>query len=379
MNLINPQNGDTFTLHVRLTKFCNADCSYCSSYQDRPDKRMSLENYKKALIFITKKISELNLGGKRKRISIQYIGGEVLTLPMDYINNIVNITRNNFINMFDEVVDGCQSNLISSPERFKEIYNLFNGNIGTSYDDYTNQRTIKGDANKYKRIFIKNITQNKRETGLSIPGIIVLDDKMAPHIHNQINDLTKRNINITIRPIFNGGIDVNKISSYDLTDIYNCIFDNWFLKQNNIIEPFYSLTMKRINSKNINLYSGCPFQFNCAQVSLNLEPNGDIFLCQDMADSSEYSFGNALEETWDYEKFNALNSRHLHLDKTCLNCSYFKECQGGCLKESLEQGNGIFGKSQYCETWKSIFKKIDEMIHNKGIDQILVWLNKINH
>ena len=72
-----------FTLHVRLTKHCNASCSYCSSHE--PDEalaeRMTPERYLLALDFIKKIIQKTKLGGDGGHLSINYIGGELLTLP----------------------------------------------------------------------------------------------------------------------------------------------------------------------------------------------------------------------------------------------------------------------------------------------------------
>ena len=40
------------TLHIRLTKHCNADCSYCSSWQESPDARLTPEDLRKSIDFI---------------------------------------------------------------------------------------------------------------------------------------------------------------------------------------------------------------------------------------------------------------------------------------------------------------------------------------
>ena len=45
--LVNP-----LTLHIRLTKHCNADCSYCSSWQESPDARLTPADLRKSIDFI---------------------------------------------------------------------------------------------------------------------------------------------------------------------------------------------------------------------------------------------------------------------------------------------------------------------------------------
>lgn len=372
-----PTNLNTLTLHVRLTKHCNADCTYCSSYQTTPSRRMTYEEYRKSLEFLLNKILELGLGGKRETLTIQFIGGELLTLSNEYLEKIAQIGREIFTPYFEVVKDGCQSNLIGSYSKVKKLAEIFNGNIGTSYDTYTEQRTVKGDSKKYKQIFMKNISQYKKESGTNIGGIIVLDSAMLPHIEAQISDLAKTNINITIRPVFNGGIAVDKLSSSDVGIGFLKAFETWFLKKNIIIEPFFSLLIKRINKGDISNISGCPFQANCANVSLNLEPNGDIFVCQDMADSSEGCMGNALSNNWNNELFELYKNRPNNLKDECYSCDYFRECQGGCMKESIEQGHGAHGKTDYCDVWKSIFKSIDAGIEKHGVETVRSWANNI--
>lgn len=70
-----------YLLNIRLTKSCNADCSYCSSWQESPDSYMTREALINNLRYIFDSLHPaMNL--KIDKVTIQYLGGEVLTIPV---------------------------------------------------------------------------------------------------------------------------------------------------------------------------------------------------------------------------------------------------------------------------------------------------------
>ncbi len=370
-----------FILHIRLTKKCNADCSYCSSFESKASSLMVLDDAKKSLNFIKDLINKLGLGGQRNSITVQYIGGEILTVPTNYLKEFTNIVKNELSPLFKDFRHGVQSNLISSSQKIDSLFEIFETNIGTSFDSHTEQRTVKKDHNKYNVIFLKNISHIKKKYGKNMSGVVVLDKKMGPHLFSEIVLRNSKKQHITIRPVFNGGSSVDELSIEEILFYFNQSFDNWIMKQNIIIEPFYSYLNKRIkNKKGLNFedISGCPSQHNCAMVSLNLDPNGDLYICQDMADAKQYCIGNAINKTLNIELYEKIKNRTNNLNSDCLSCDYFKECQGGCMSEAIHHHNDMYGKTSYCIVWKSLFSKIDKAIDNYGYDEIQKWLENIN-
>jgi radical SAM protein with 4Fe4S-binding SPASM domain len=381
MDSIFTANKNSFTLHVRVTKKCNADCSYCSSFEKNPNDLMSLSDLEKAMDFVKNKIYELNLGGSRDQINVQYVGGELLSVPSDYLESFTQVVQKNLSPLFKNFKHGAQSNLIGSTRKIENLLSTFDNNVGTSFDSFTEQRTVKSNSKIYKTIFMKNLSFVKKSHGLNLSGIVVIDEKMAPHIKEEIEIANKNKRHIMLRPVFNGGSSVDKLSIEDLENIYENLFDDWILKQNIIIEPFFSYMQKRISNiqnKEIGGMSGCPSQHNCANVSMNLEPDGTLYVCLDTADSKVLPLGNAIKNEFDYELFSKIQDRSNHLSSSCLNCSYFNECQGGCMKEAIEHTDDMYGKTLYCGVWKKVFKKIDLSIQEHGIDRLQNWLNKIS-
>lgn len=375
-------NQDSLTLHLRITKKCNADCSYCSSFEDKFAKPMTLQDLEISLDFIKKLILEKGLGGKRKYLTVQYVGGEVLVVSSDYLKEFTSIVKNKFTDIFEQVSDGVQSNLIGSKEKVENLFEIFDGNVGTSFDNHTTQRTIKKNDQAYKKIFFQNFSNVKRKFGVNLPGIIVIDKKMYPHAEAEMNIANKNKSSLTLRPAFNGGSPIESISEKELSQLYDQLFDTWFLKQDIMVEPFFSLLQKRINSKKNEIkklisISGCPFQHNCATSSINLEPDGTLYVCLDMADSKNYPIGNAIKNELNEEVFNLLLERSKKLSNDCVKCDYFNECQGGCMNEAIEHTGDVFGKTHYCGTWKTVFGKIDNAIQTHGISNIEKWIERI--
>jgi radical SAM protein with 4Fe4S-binding SPASM domain len=377
-------NQDSFTLHLRVTKHCNADCSYCSSYENDASSLMKLEDLATSLDFISHLILKHNLGGKRKMITVQYVGGEISTVPFDYLEQFVTLVKEKLSPLFLDFRHGAQSNLIASKSRINQIMDLFDSNIGTSIDNSTEQRTINKSAQRYQKIFLQNLDYSKKFVGKTLPAILVIDEKMKPFVFDEIEQAEKKKMHLTLRPVFQGGMPIEEMESESLTNLYDQIFDNWFMKSEIAIEPHFSLLQKRLlkykkEQFNLPSYSGCPFQHNCMKSSLNMEPNGELYVCLDMADSNNYPIGNALTQTLDTETFNLLLSRSEKLNKDCLSCDYFNECQGGCMNEAIEHTGDVFGKTQYCQTWKAVFKKIDQGIDSYGYQNVSNWVEAISN
>lgn len=371
-----------FTLHVRLTKRCNADCSYCSSYEDSAGNEMSLEQFYSSIDYLCDGIIAGMVGGRGHHISIQYLGGEVLTVDENHIRRCVEYAREKFSTIFDKVIDGAQTNLIGSERRVKSLYDLFSGRIGSSQDGYTDSRTVSGSASKYRTIFIKRIDEIEARSS-AIPVVIVIDSNSISHIRKEVRDCFKRGRSATLRPVFDGGKSIHPADNAELASLYVDIFNEWFLKGRVSLQPFYQLLMSRLGEKygddNASYGNqGCPFQSRCAGVSLDLEPNGDIYICQDMADSKQHLLGNALSREFDAGAFNFLAARSSRLDSSCLSCRYLGSCQGGCMSEAISHTGSPYGKTYLCDVWKSLFLTIDSAIERADKDRIYRWLEIIN-
>lgn len=370
--------ANPFTLHIRLTKACNADCTYCSSWQANPDKFMNAKSVVDALHFIKEQWDYYGI--KPTHLTIEYVGGEILLVPPRELQEIVYSVRKFFEPLNIKVHDGAQSNLIGSAERVKRLHDLFEGRIGTSIDNITDQRRLAGSASKYRTFFIQSesalISSTKRDR---VPAVFTMDRFSIEGVGTELDLAARKRRNLTVRPIFEGGSDVVSLTSEAVTKaMVNCLHQ-WFMKMPIILEPHFSLLKKRISThRNIKISGDsdlCPFQATCAIRSLSLEPNGDLYICQEMADAGAGKIGNAIKKTWDHELFELIKSRPAHLPADCKACPYLNVCQGGCMLQSIQSGRGYFGKSDYCETWKALFASMDYLIHYSDQNKLDKWIS----
>lgn len=381
--MLNPQDREPvpFTLHVRLTRFCNAGCDYCSSWQESPDSKMSSGVYLRSLEFLYNTWNKLGISVTH--LTIEYVGGEILLLSVKEITDCVLLAREFFEARNIQVHDGVQSNMIGTKERMQNLFTLFQGRVGTSIDSFSEKRKFKGSATKYKTIFIHNETEivNKGVSEKKIPAVFTVDRETIQYSREEIHKAMLDNRDLMIRPVFGGGSAVYAPSPNELADMYEGALRDWWMNSNIRLEPMYSLVRKRLHfqyGENAREnFDYCSFQSNCAVRSMSLEPNGDIYLCQDMADAGREIMGNALEKRFNMTLWARINMRPAMLSASCYSCEYFKECQGGCLLKSLEDGNGIHGKSEHCYSWKRLFSTMDQLIEASGSDNVVAWINNI--
>lgn len=372
---------ETMTLHIRLTKACNADCSYCSSWQESPSVRMSPENFTRSLAFIWNKWSQKGI--HPEYLTIEYVGGEILLVPQRELEEMVNYARGFFKSKNVQMKDGVQSNLIGSPAKLQFLFALFQGRVGTSIDNTTDQRTIKGSRERYKVFFKESDSYFREENGVSVPGVFTLDKNSLSGLTEELALAKKQSRNITIRPVFEGGLEsVHSLIPEELGEAMIASYDQWLLKSHVLLEPHRQLLTKWISLEekkdSPDQNDICPFQNNCAKRSLSLEPNGDLFVCQELGDTGDYRLGNAVFEKWEDEAWEIVSKRPDNLHEDCRVCPYLAVCQGGCMMQSIQDGNGPYGKPNYCLSWKMFFGHVQESVNTHGVERIKAWLQKIS-
>jgi radical SAM protein with 4Fe4S-binding SPASM domain len=364
------------TLHVRLIKGCNADCSYCSSWEETPSERMSPDAYRQALIYIRDHVLPvMGASGPASTLTIQYVGGEILLYPASDLSECVDIARRELAYDFGRIIDGVQSNLIASKRRVMELDRLFMGRIGTSVDGRGTQRTVKGNPEAYRKIVNANrdaLKERRRNPG----AIFVVDRQGLDNLGFEMMSASDKGHSLVLRPVFDGGRTVESASVSDLVSAFGTAFDQWVMKSRVPVEPFIHLLKKRLQPDSV-VGSVCPFQRNCAEVSLDLEPDGTLYTCLDMADSKQVPLGNALSGTFDQKAYAMLMARKDNIDPRCKACPYFAACQGGCMSEAIHHTGSVYGRSDLCAVWTAIFKRIDQAIAFHGVEAMKQWVSDI--
>ena len=155
---------------------------------------------------------------------------------------------------------------------------------------------------------------------------------------------------------------MNEVDYDANSSIFGEIFDHWVMNADISVEPFHQLLVERLaafnQSNDVQFHFGCPFQSDCADVTLNLEPDGELFICYDMADSGQYSLGNAVTGEFKKDIWEMLQLRKAKLHGDCKSCKWVEACHGGCMSEAIHYTGSPFGKTPHCGLWQTIFKKL---------------------
>lgn len=239
-------NNQSFVLHFRITKNCNANCSYCSSaMQTKLDSmtpeeaRISAEN--------TLKYWD-DLGVKPKYLTIEYVGGEVTMLPIEDLKALVLNVREVFVSKGIHVTDGVQSNLIAPKRKLDEVYKLFDGRIGTSIDNYTRQRKLGTSSTRYRKMLTSSLNHINKYDNKTLPAVLTIDGVNKGFILDEYHLAERESRNIVVRPVFQGGSDIVLVSESELEKIYLELFESWFMKGNILLEPFNTLLKKTVRA-----------------------------------------------------------------------------------------------------------------------------------
>lgn len=370
---------NSFSIHFRVTKRCNANCDYCSSAGKNTLRPMSLSDFKKSIDHLINdylpKVTSLN----GCYITMNYLGGEVLTLKTSEFKESVLYARKAFKKSGALYRDGMQSNLIASKSKIEQFRELFGKNIGTSVDNFSGKRKIGDSAERYNKLMNSNIISVFKEHP---PATFVLDDDSTQNLVKEYELSQQKKYDLTVRPIIKCGNNLDTGISDSNSREMVTLFKLWHLKGTTRLEPFYNMMMKKISLAmygDNSSFLGCHFQSNCIQNNVNVDPDGDIYLCNEMADGGEYLIGNTLTGAFDEDNFNKLNSRQWMLPFDCVTCDHIQSCRGGCMNSALENEGNLYGKDALCNVWKEIFSFIDQQIDENPtyLEETKKWLLKL--
>jgi radical SAM protein with 4Fe4S-binding SPASM domain len=372
-----PNLNTSFNLHIRLTTACNADCRYCSCESDVSSDRMSINHLKKSLDFALTHF--LARSPKKTYCGAEVIGGEVMILPTHYLRQAVDTIRRIVGAKVKHVNVGCQSNLIGSKTKIKALKEMIDDySIGTSMDSFTSKRTIKGDADKYRQLATQGAHYLQEISGDTIGTVIVCDSDNINRVVDEYKMAQKDQRRITIRPIFAGRHAKHSIDYLDpnrLGKHWKALIDIWFIHGDTIIEPLMRMTKSMLGMRTEEV--GCPYWRSCSANSLNIQPNGDIYTCQEMADVGAGKLGNAISGEWYDDMYLQLSKRQTNIDKECQTCQWYRYCQGGCMMESFTESGSFYSRPNNCTAWKIVFKALDDNIKKHGKQTSIDWINKI--
>ena len=371
---------NSFCLMFRLTKRCNARCEYCSTDTTQL-AYIDLVEVEKCLTGVVMYVEEnLPQSANSIDLTICLLGGELSTLPVAYLKKVKDLMLRKMA-LFKSITIGMQTNLIMSTSKLDNIHVLFDGKIGTSVDNFTNSRTLNGCPDKYRTILRRNILHLKENHKASIGACyVVIGDKLSDvekEVDKANND--KYSLKLIIGRKNSSGFKSNDSGNLiELEALYLKLLNDWFMKSSIAIDPFlYMLNRKidLISGNGLTCFESCNHTNKCHEVGLCIEPNGDYYYCQELADLNTLKLGNFLSGEFNCNVKDLSLFREVNIMSNCSSCLHFQSCKGGCMAYSLDQGYGATSKDPYCSIYNALFERIDELINQSNYKDLIKWKN----
>lgn len=373
---------DNFCIMLRLTNRCNAECDYCSTDTKSTDY-LTLLDLSESLNSLKIYMKNIGLVPEATEVTVCFLGGELTTLNINFLKKAKSLVEMSLSN-FCSVLIGMQTNLIMSTDKIDDVYSLFNGNIGTSVDNFTESRRFKGSAKLYKETFDKNVSHLKNSGRNNIGACYVVSDEGIDNVEKEIELAEKNKYPLKLimaRQSYKGDAHFDFSNRLEeVKELYLSLLDEWFMKSNVPIDPFlYMLNRKltQLGDTTLGCFESCNFTNTCHKQGVSIEPNGDFYFCQEMADLKSLRLGNLIVAEFDSKPIEVSQFRESNIGVTCSSCEHFVSCKGGCMAYSVDLGLGYSNKDPYCSMHYAIFSKIDQMIDQYGVSEVIKWKNSL--
>jgi len=328
-----------FHLTLVPTNECGFACEYCYTSHNIDDKtQISLDDISKIMEIISQ---------QKNNIEILFIGGEPTSIGYEYFSKImetlIGIQLKNNLNLQFMI----QTNGIFLNEKWIELLQKYDFKVGISFDGFNSD-----------------------------------DKKLRPHsekIEKNIKLLQKYKISFSLLSVFNNETINNLIDNYLLMNKlkYNYkilpMNDNGYLKDEYIIkfnlenqqkmEEFAkkwlydtscTIQMRTFHSVFNTLFlEEIPLCNSCIENRVSIRPDGSLFPCgRPYDDKYRINHINNIEEFNQLKNNNGYkNLINLKNEKinNCIDCKYFKVCEGGCVSNNILDNSYSDINGFYCK------------------------------
>ncbi|ARN70101.1 SPASM domain-containing protein [Vibrio antiquarius] len=363
--------SSTYTIQFRMTKKCNAQCSYCIAPHSS-NSRMSEDDFKRSIDYLVNTYLP-SIGSKSgDYVDLEYVGGEISLLPSQMFISCIDYARAVFERSGYNFKDGAQSNFVGNTEKLKELWDKFEGRMTTSVDHFTDQRRFKGTSENYRKRFEVNVV----DVCKSIPtgSVYVLDLNGLQNAVKEAKKALSEGYAIGLYPAYeaNNPVDIAPLDKMAKALIE--IMDEWVLNYDTPIEPLGHILRMVLDedTKLCGTGDSCPFAYGCSSKSICVEPNGDLYVCMDMAETKRHKLGNAVEGVADFKLVRKLSKRGIKSNSKCIDCKYRNYCKGGCMNHAMINGDE-YSESYFCEVWFALFEHCEKLIIAHGKDKLKKW------
>lgn len=349
------------TVIAKPTRACNADCSYCCAPAYDNDK-WGFEKFKH---FFDKMEPHMVQGA-----TWLWHGGEPMLMSPSFYTKAKEYADSKGRK---DIAWSMQSNiLLYKSSKWKRVFQeVFEGRISTSYEPDEVHRTVKGCPKKYGERF-KIAAKAMLDDGFDLFIIGVFDDNNIDSANELYNFAKKNDGRVAIR--INYKVPVGRAKADEIVSLLNPkTYGEKLVELEKLREKEQSNVSIIPNDILLEKLRGgideiCPWTNNCAGRIISIEPNGDVYNCDNYAEIGDknLSFGNLnyneTSEIFSSKAFSQALSRSYTTHDDCLSCDYFYACRGGCSRDSYLFTGDTNGKFPYCYSWKLIFNELSRKI-----------------
>lgn len=344
---------------VKITNYCNLDCTYCYVNKKKSKLRMSLQTIKE-IILQTEDLKE-------DIISFIWHGGEPLLYGIDFFQNIVDLQKRSKKYYTNEI----QTNglLLNSEmiEFFKQ--NEFNIGISIDFPENTHNNNRVYPDKEYHKVNTFKMVRDKirlaKKNKLPVSIISVLGDELPTAkeiISFMVNEnvpIASLNLRFDLSWSENENIE-NQISKL-LIDIYE------IQKKEGLRLSVREIKLVIESILSFQLTDFCQYDIKfCGHKYNAIDESGNLFICCDKFIDSDFKWsrlGNIhdvpIKKMLNSEEHMVLISNFDKLRRDCANqCSIKSLCNGGCIFDILKSKN--IKKSIICACKKKLFKHISD-------------------
>lgn len=334
---------------VNPTKLCNLRCSYCYQWNDLSNpERTSSDLLRKTFVAIRDYHHQLVREFGRVTTTVQWLGGEPLTLPLDYLRRAMR----DQVEIMGELLDAgavqnvVQTNLYKLTDSLIDFLVENGWKVGVSCDVVPGVRVSVSGRHTEQRV-LANVNR-LRAAGITPAAITVLANHTVPRIVEIYDALVQHGFaKARFLPLFSGPserpMEGVVATNGELATALCNLFVHWIESGAKLqVEPL-QLYLQNVLRKMVGVKGRLYDRRVDGEAVLIVNPNGDLY---QLLDSSEpaMAMGNLDRQSIEEILRSAVTATTLIRDTElrsamCDPCPYAHYCSGFPAFEASREGN----------------------------------------
>lgn len=258
-----------------------------------------------------------------------------------------------------------QSNLWLLDDAFCEVFREYNVSLGTSLDGPSDINDAQRGAGYFSQT-MRGI-ETARRHGIDVGVICTFTGASALRWQDVFNFFLAERLSFSIHGVISTlGHEISKVFALTADAFANLLidmFDCYLEHVARIRIPTFDQMMRGMTSNcSICIFSPCLGRY------LSISSNGGIYPCNRFTPHFTWQLGMVqqrptIKELSQTPPWQSLLKRQSEVKHDCGDCSYFANCNGGCVYHSLAAGTDR--RDAFCNAYRRIFAHITEKALNK--------------